>query len=92
MYAQHTSRIIQLSNYPIIQGRYWNFKSMSSDIAHKLITERHIMSIQYFIFEDNDDDQPYVFDAPIDNPMDTEDPEVGLMEYYNRVNQSGNYL
>ena len=45
------------------------------------------MSIQYFIFEDAEDDTPYVFDAPLDNPLDGEDPEAGISEYYSRLNQ-----
>ena len=40
------------------------------------------MSIQYFIFDDAEDDVPYVFDSPIDNPLDGDDPEVGISQYY----------
>ena len=43
------------------------------------------MSIQYFIFEDLEDDTPYVFDAPLDNPLDGEDPETGIIDYYKRM-------
>ena len=58
---------------------------MSNDIAQNLINERRIMSIQYFIFEDSDDDQPFVFEPPENNPLDMDDPEVGLSQYYGKV-------
>jgi len=87
-------RTTYITNYPIIQLSNYPRALLENESQQvpNLINERNIMSIQYFIFEDNDDDQPFVFDAPVDNPLDGEDPEVGLSEYYARVNQLGNYL
>jgi hypothetical protein len=45
------------------------------------------MTIQYLILDLEDNDE-YVFDTPIDNPLDGEDPEVGLSYYYEKLNQT----
>ena len=43
------------------------------------------MTIQYFIFEDIEDDTPFVFEPPENNPLDGEDPEAGISQYYDQV-------
>lgn len=45
------------------------------------------MTIQYLILDAEDDDE-YVFDTLTDNPLDGEDPEVGLSYYYDKVSQT----
>ena len=45
------------------------------------------VTIQYLILDTETDDE-YVFDTPTDNPLDGEDPEVGLLYYYDKVNQT----
>lgn len=45
------------------------------------------MSIQYLILDIDNDDE-YVFDTPEENPMDMDDPEVGLSYYYEKLNQT----
>jgi hypothetical protein len=42
------------------------------------------MTIQYLILDAEDDDE-YVFDSPVDNPLDGDEPEVGISQYYNPV-------
>jgi hypothetical protein len=43
------------------------------------------MTIQYFIFEDIEDDTPFVFEPPENNPLDGGDPEAGISQYYKQI-------